>query len=190
VANPQKENGFSPISNELLEAISLSDINGHESRIFWHIIRFTYGYGRKTFPINYPKSSKLVGIDRHNIYRTIKSLSNMNMVIKDGDEIGINKNYEEWTCYPGKVVIKNDTQMVSNLITNGIKNDTILPNTHIILKKKEKRKREGTEKTLENDQNSCAEVESEDHDTKKDFYISGSIKEIGMRIVEDMEKKG
>ena len=47
MANPQKENGFTPIANELLEQIIASGLNGNEMAVTFFIIRKTYGFQKK-----------------------------------------------------------------------------------------------------------------------------------------------
>ena len=54
-ANPQLEDGYTRISNELLEAICASDLTGLQMRILMLFLRKSYGYGKKeaTFSLEY-----------------------------------------------------------------------------------------------------------------------------------------
>ena len=47
MASPQKERGYVPIANELLDAICRADLSKQELKVLLCIIRFTYGYNRK-----------------------------------------------------------------------------------------------------------------------------------------------
>ena len=47
MANPQKENGYTTIANELLEAIYCSKFSPTEFKMLLFIFRYTYGFNRK-----------------------------------------------------------------------------------------------------------------------------------------------
>ena len=47
MANPQTENGHIKIANEIIEAITRTNLSAHESRVLWYIIRKTYGFNKK-----------------------------------------------------------------------------------------------------------------------------------------------
>ena len=47
MASPQKENGFTPISNEILEAVAGASLNGTQLRILLLLWRNSYGYHSK-----------------------------------------------------------------------------------------------------------------------------------------------
>ena len=44
MANPQKENGFTSIANEILEALARVDLPSYERRVVDVIIRKTWGF--------------------------------------------------------------------------------------------------------------------------------------------------
>jgi phage replication O-like protein O len=48
MANPQVENGFFRIANELAMAMSRVRLTGHENQVLWVIFRKTYGFNKKT----------------------------------------------------------------------------------------------------------------------------------------------
>ena len=47
MASPQKENGYTTIANELLEAIYGRKFSASQIKILLIILRFTYGFNRK-----------------------------------------------------------------------------------------------------------------------------------------------
>ena len=51
MANPQLENGFTRIANEILEALSKAELSGSEFRLAIAILRFTYGMQKKSAEI-------------------------------------------------------------------------------------------------------------------------------------------
>ena len=105
MANPQCEDGYTKISNELLDAICRVNLSSHESRVLWHIIRKTYGYGKKADKISLKQFSRSIGLDRRLIHRSIKSLSSKQMIavirIDDSNPrrgliYCLQKNYDKW----------------------------------------------------------------------------------------------
>lgn len=102
MANPQVENGFTAISNELLEAIYKADITKNEMRVLLCIIRHTYGYQRKCgeFPRSFLKEE--TGLSEARITESLDGLKGKNIIIvKDAEgrkpkEISIQKDYEKW----------------------------------------------------------------------------------------------
>lgn len=103
MANPQKENGYTPISNELLEQIYRRRFSASQLKILLLVIRFTYGFNRKTATLSNTfiaagtgmheiTASKEVGtLLRDNVLKLYKKPSFHNSRV-----IGINKDYEGW----------------------------------------------------------------------------------------------
>ena len=79
MANPQIENGYTKISNELLEKICQLDISGNEMRILLCIIRKTYGYNCKSAEISLTDISLAVNVKRQHVCRALKQLSKRNI---------------------------------------------------------------------------------------------------------------
>lgn len=103
MANPQKENGYTAIANEILEALYKTPFNGTEFRIINVILRFTYGFSRKSHSLSESFISDATDIDKRNVRRELTGLieSKIVNVVKEATftssrEIEINKNYEEW----------------------------------------------------------------------------------------------
>ena len=102
MANPQLQNGYTKIANELLEAICRLTISGSEMRILLYIIRRTYGFSRSFAEIPLSEISQAVGIRREHIQKALKKLSGRKIIeLHTGNgvkpqTISIVKNYEEW----------------------------------------------------------------------------------------------
>jgi len=103
--SPQTQNGYVKIANELFEAIieRMPFRVSAPVKIFYAVMRQTYGYNRKTARITTDKFRKLTGInDRRLIHRAKKQAIDGNMinVITNDDGISpsysINKNYLDW----------------------------------------------------------------------------------------------
>jgi phage replication O-like protein O len=103
-----KDNGFSQVSNELLEAISCYDFNGRELRILMLIIRGTYGFdGNAMMEFSRKKLAATSGLRGENVTRTKKSLVERNILIESSGCIGLNPYISDW-LESGKRV-KSDT---------------------------------------------------------------------------------
>ena len=99
MASPQKENGFTPIANELLDALARTRIPGEARQVLDVIIRQTYGWQRKTVQISYRRFSELTGLQNGHIYRGIRSLVDHLIVVISADGFSVQKNYELWQPY-------------------------------------------------------------------------------------------
>ncbi len=115
MANPQPENGYSRIANEILEALAMTHLSPNEVRVLWVIIRQTYGWGKKSNKLPVSQISEMTGLHKENVSRSLKNLKSRLIVIAtDNKRIGLNKNYDQWLSIP---------------ITNKAKYDQILPST-------------------------------------------------------------
>jgi len=103
MANPQKENGFTSIANELLGEILKSDFTLRELKIILTVIRFTYGFNRKEAELSVRYISKATGIKFYHLSDSINTLVSKNVLtINDSDNhkqgriLKLNKDYETW----------------------------------------------------------------------------------------------
>lgn len=102
MANPQKEHGYTAISNELMEALARTSINGEARRVLDVIFRKTYGFSKKSDVISVSQISEMTGITKRNVFRGLKFLKEKNIihsVKNDTSNIAtysINKDYEKW----------------------------------------------------------------------------------------------
>lgn len=96
MANVQLEDGYTMIANELLEAIYRISLSDYEHRVFWFIVRKTYGYKKKIDWIAQKQIVEETGISKSHVSETIKKLKNKNMITREGKKIGIQKDYDNW----------------------------------------------------------------------------------------------
>jgi len=99
MASPQLENGYTRVANEILEALVKINLSSYESRVLWFVIRKTYGWHKKSDWIALSQIVDGTGIDKRNVWRTIKSLERRNLIVRPGPRhIGFQKDYNLWVA--------------------------------------------------------------------------------------------
>jgi len=119
VDTPQKENGFTPIANEIMEALMKVNLSAYESRVLWFLFRKTYGWSKKTDWITLSQFSECIGLDRRLIHRAIKGLSSKKMIVIYKDDTykiryGFQKDYRKWKLSSKKMTVINRDDEVSS----------------------------------------------------------------------------
>lgn len=120
MANPQKENGYTPISNELFEAIVAFRIPGEIRQVFDAVLRKTYGYNKKEDSIANSQLVALTKMKKQNVSRSIAALVDHKLVIKsddrngDGNVLKINKDYQQWVQFGIKSDDKKKAKKLSS----------------------------------------------------------------------------
>jgi phage replication O-like protein O len=104
MASPQVEDGHLRLSNELAEAFARLQLSGNQWRIFWVIVRQTYGWQRKSAQISVTRFQQMTELDRRHVARAIKALVSRKIVAKIGNSFvatyGLNKDYSQWKSLP------------------------------------------------------------------------------------------
>ena len=122
MASPQRENGHVRVANELVEALQRLRLSGNQWRLLWVILRFTYGWNKKTDYISLTTFEKCTGLNRWNFKQYLDDLFHREIIIRDNSgyiiKYGLQKDYTKW-----KTSIKNNTS-IKNDTTTGIKNNT------------------------------------------------------------------
>ncbi len=103
MTNPQLENGYTPIANELLEAIYSAEFNATQLKIVLCIMRYTYGFSRKEHGLSISFLATGTGVSKRYIIFELQRLIDSNVVTVVQTQIGtkarilkINKRYTEW----------------------------------------------------------------------------------------------
>jgi len=96
MASPQKENGYTPIAHEILEALAQAKISGYEFRFIIALLRKTYGYGKKEDKITNSQICKIINAPRQRISEAKLKLLAKNIVTQKRDKISFNKDYDKW----------------------------------------------------------------------------------------------
>jgi len=126
--SPQKENGFTPIANELLDALSRVDFSPNEIKVLFSIIRKTYGWGKKEDQISFSQFCQSTGLPRRSIIRSLGALKTRNIItVSDAKNSKINtykiqKNYALWLAPNG--VAYDEGGVSAATLAGGVADDT------------------------------------------------------------------
>ncbi len=107
MASPQRENGFTAISNELFEVVVRTPLPGRHKDLLLYVMRKTYGYQKKKDYISLSQFEDGTGIDRSGVCKIIKDLVAWKLLAKEGSIYALNKDYSTWLVAqrPLKVVV-------------------------------------------------------------------------------------
>lgn len=121
MASPQKENGFTPIANEILEKIVNIHLLGSEFQVLFFIIRKTYGYHKKEDRISLTQFEKGTGLSRPTVVKTLKNLMSRNMIVKiylpdENKGYSFVKDHEKWVVNT-HLLVKGKWQTSKDVLT-------------------------------------------------------------------------
>jgi phage replication O-like protein O len=144
MANPQRENGYTSISNEILEALCGIRIPGTCYQCLNVILRKTYGFQKKEDKISLSQFCLLSKMTKSLVCKSLRKLEKMNLIIvqKDNEKITLyrfNKDFDTWKSLSKK------TQGVSK------KTMTIVQKDNASLSKRRHTKENDTKETLTKD---------------------------------------
>jgi phage replication O-like protein O len=129
--SPQKENGYTPIANELFEAFYRCKLLEYERVVVMCLWRKTYGWSKNEDWVSNSQIEEETGIALPNITRTLNSLKVKKIVLQNGRKLRVNKYYKEWIVEWRRLshqitkVISPDNQRLSHQIpTKAIKQIT------------------------------------------------------------------
>lgn len=113
MANPQTENGFTSIANEIAEKFCSYRISGEEWMVLWAILRKTYGWNKKEDRIALSQFAVMTGLKRQTVLRAISKLSSKKIiaVIKNDDSqintYRFNKDFDQWAALSKKIMVSS-----------------------------------------------------------------------------------
>ncbi len=124
MAKPQLEDGYTPIANEIMEALSKIRIPGEAGQCLHFIIRKTYGYGKKEDWISLSQFVDGTNLLKPTVSRALRKLLGMNMIIKKDNAIGVTyglqKDCDKWKPLSKKItVIEKDNKGSTKKIIGG-----------------------------------------------------------------------
>ena len=95
--SPQIANGYTPIANELLEALVLYKLMQAEYKVVMAVIRRTYGYHKKMDAIGNSRIALMTGLERNHVGKVVRQLIKKQILLCNCEgyknSLGLNKNY-------------------------------------------------------------------------------------------------
>ncbi len=135
MANPQVENGYTKIANEIMEALAKIRIPGQAYQVMLVILRKTYGFNKKEDIISLGQFAKAIGTQRPTVLRAIYKLLDMNLIIKKDNGTDIkymfNKDFETWKPLSKKITTFKPTTKIKRICYVCLY-DEIIERHHII----------------------------------------------------------
>lgn len=187
MANPQKENGYTTIANEILGKLIELNLSGQETRAVLFVIRKTYGFNKKDDFISLTQFAKALGICKTRAAQVVKTIRERNVLtVKENiNGIGIkyrfNKDWEQWKrVYKNINRIGKPKQPYRKICTEGIEKHT--PQKKLLKKHKQK-------KYSNSDNRNTDLQEMIDYATQQGFSLQGSQKENRQYAYNLMRKK-
>ena len=97
MASPQLKNGYTRISNEILEKLSYTHLSPNQSKVIWFVIRKTYGWQKKKDFISLNQFVEGTKLRKSHICRALSELVKRKIVIKtDNKMYGFQADWEQW----------------------------------------------------------------------------------------------
>lgn len=85
--NPQLEDGYTPIANDILEGVMALNLSREELLIVLAIFRQTYGWKRKEAEISLSQFERLTHLDRRNLSRAAKNLLDREIIFRSSGTV-------------------------------------------------------------------------------------------------------
>lgn len=178
------DDGYTRIANELLEAVMAADLTARQLKVVLAVIRKTYGFGKKFDRITNTQIAMMTGIHHTHVCKAKNEMIAMNIIISNGQTIGVNKVISEWNFDISQLsesLAKTANKTLANL-ANDHKPTQL--NTKETIQKKEKK---------ENTQSSCDDREPVKPEKRKpvkfdyDEYLSTYNEIVGDRLPHAVE---
>lgn len=125
MASPQKENGYTSIANELMEAFARTPSIGSEAfQVLMLLLRRSYGYQKKEAEMSISFIAAGTGLKRRSVSRAIERLVSKRLIVRSESTVTINKNYDEWVVSKRTPPVQTDTPPLSKRRTRVVSKRT------------------------------------------------------------------
>lgn len=133
------EDGYTKISNLILEVLAIADLTGVQKSICLFLFRRTYGWDKKEDRISLKEFAHATGSSKSYVSKQLKELINQKVVLRTSHKPGktptytFNTRVEQWHkgCVDTQRLNKNTTQGLYKRTTQGLNKSTTpeLPST-------------------------------------------------------------
>lgn len=114
------EDGYTRLANALYEELIGADLTKNQSKVAHAICRKTYGYGKKMDRISDSQLAQITRLPRQKVNKAKNELIAMKVILREGQQIGPNKNIEEWQIEGCHYSGDNVTALVTKSVTNAV----------------------------------------------------------------------
>lgn len=115
------EDGYTRLANALYDELIGADLTKNQSKVAHAICRKTYGFGKKLDRISDSQLAQLTRLPRQKVNKAKNELIAMKVILREGSQIGPNKNITEWNIegchYSGDNVTALVTEDVTKTVT-------------------------------------------------------------------------
>ena len=115
------EDGYTRLANALYDELIGADLTKNQSKVAHAICRKTYGFGKKKDRISDSQLAQLTRLPRQKVNKAKNELIAMRVIVREGNQIGPNKNLSEWEIsgchYSGDNVTALVTKSVTKTVT-------------------------------------------------------------------------
>lgn len=188
MANPQTEDGYTRIANELMEALAKIRIPGEAMKVLLVILRKTYGFQKKEDSISLSQFCLCTGMKKPAICKALHNLNALNVITqKDNGSskiYGINKDFDSWNPLPKKITVKKMEYLLPKKITVVTQKD----NETVTQKVTHKRNKD-TKETITKEKRLVASQAS-DVKTFIDYAFQAFNQQFGEKLMIDGPKDG
>jgi len=124
MANPQVEKGHTKIANEILEQLMRIYLAPNQWQVLMCIIRKTYGFQKKVDYITNSQIVEATGMHKSHVSRALHSLEIMNLITRNGKNIGFQKDWEKWQKL-SKLITNKLPELVTNKLPELVTNEEL-----------------------------------------------------------------
>lgn len=116
------EDGYTRLANALYDELIGADLTKNQSKVAHAICRKTYGFGKKLDRISDSQLAQITRLPRQKVNKAKNELIAMKVILREGNQIGPNKNISEWAIegchYSGDNVTTLVTKGVTKTVTS------------------------------------------------------------------------
>ena len=117
MANPQCEDGYTRIANELLEAMCRLRLSGIQWQVLHTIIRKTYGWNKTEDWLTTTQIADMTELARPRVSEALKVLQQRRVILRDRRRVGVQKDHSMWIDHAK--VTQNRTRKSVRKTVNG-----------------------------------------------------------------------
>ena len=141
MACPQKENGFTSLANELLEAMLKTNWSGQDFKVVLLVVRKTYGFRKTEDFISLSQIQALTGMSKTRSSQVVNRLQLMKILTVTeningiGKKYKLNKDFESWQTVKENINRYTKTKQTVNVLRKKGVNENINHKRKIVVTK-------------------------------------------------------